>query len=848
MSNLSDLLPAGAGGKQVDFVASGTLSSGQTVALKTDGTVSPIAITAEVVGTETEFNSARSDFTQAVYDVNANKIVVFYYPNTGGKYGVVGTVSGSSISFGTPVLIASGAMYSTFGAVYDANAQKVVYGYREGTSSGLKVAVGTVSGTSISFGTPVAIDSGNNEDGGSMAYDANAQKIVFTFPSANNSQYGAAIVGTVSGTSMTFGTKVIYTSEAISTSAGTGIAYDSVAQKVLIGYSTNSSPRGYGIVGTVSGTSISFGTTVKFSGSISPTGNKPVYSSLSGKIIIVYEDSATNNGLAVAATLSGTSVSYGDPITWVSNGVNFGAVNTFSLAEDTNAGLIVCGFANPSANGQVVNFTVTGSTITASTISTWDSGTQNFYIGGAYHSVEKKTIFSWMQGYTTGEAITYSPALTNSANFIGITDAAISNTASGSVTVKGGVASNTGIAASPANSVGSSVVFDDGGPTTFISSALDPDNNKIVHVFCTTTVYAIVGTVSGTAITYGSAVQINTDASTRTSVAYDTANNKFVIAYEGGSYYGYAVVGTVSGTSISFGTPVVFYSGNVGRISVAYDVNAGKTLIMHTTGDSSTDRPTGIVGTVSGTSISFGSPTEASSNRFFQLATAYDANAQKTVVAGQDYSGSVGTAFVATISGTSVSFGSSTNFLASAVTSNSISIVYNGTDNNVVIGYSKGSDNKGYLITGTVSGTSISFAGETEFSGAATTNFTSLAYKASGNILGLVYNLSGSTKVKCNTAVISGTSFSFGTEQELSAAATDTTAIVLDEASDNFVVSYGDGSNNSDGTANVLSVSTSLVPNSTYYVQDDGTLSTTTSSVLAGKALSSTSINLDYTT
>jgi hypothetical protein len=40
----------------------------------------------------------------------------------------------------------------------------------------------------------------------------------------------------------------------------------------------------------------------------------------------------------------------------------------------------------------------------------------------------------------------------------------------------------------------------------------------------------------------------------------------------------------------------------------------------------------------------------------------------------------------------------------------------------------------------------------------------------------------------------------------------------------------------------------SLTPNQNYYVQANGTLSTTTSSVLAGKALSSTSINLDYTT
>jgi hypothetical protein len=39
MSNLTDLLPAGAGGKQVSFVASGAIGNGVTVALKSDGTV-----------------------------------------------------------------------------------------------------------------------------------------------------------------------------------------------------------------------------------------------------------------------------------------------------------------------------------------------------------------------------------------------------------------------------------------------------------------------------------------------------------------------------------------------------------------------------------------------------------------------------------------------------------------------------------------------------------------------------------------------------------------------------------------------------------------------------------------
>jgi len=549
----------------------------------------------------------------------------------------------------------------------------------------------------------------------------------------------------------------------------------------------------------------------------------------------------------LVATVSGTSVSFGAEVE-----INAQLTSQpIAVVYDESASKVIIFSRNQVASTYYPTY-VTGS-ISGTTVTlenpTAVQAVAAYGTGAVYDPTENKTAFLWnTSGWNQGVGAAFTVGSTNSADFIGITDAAISDTASGSVTIKGGIASNTDITTPPVNSAGSKVVFDDGGPTTGISSAYDPDTAKVVNVFCTTTANAIIGTVSGTSITYGSAVQINADNSSNTSVAYDTANDKFVIAYEGASFYGYAVVGTVSGTSISFGTPVVFYSGNVGKISVVYDVNAGKTLIMHTTGDSSTDRPTGVVGTVSGTSISFGSPTEASSNRFFQLAAAYDANAQKTVVVGYDFGGASGAAFVATISGTSVSFGSPTNFLASAVTNNALSIVYNSTDNKVIVGYGKSSDNKGYLTTGTVSGTSISFAGETEFSGSTTTNYISLAYKASGNILGMVYNIGGSTTVKFNSAVISGTSFSFGTEQELAAAATDTTAAVLDGASGNFVASYGDGSNNYDGTTNVASVSTSLVTNSTYYVQTDGSLSTTVSSVLAGKALSSTSINLDYTT
>jgi len=112
--------------------------------------------------------------------------------------------------------------------------------------------------------------------------------------------------------------------------------------------------------------------------------------------------------------------------------------------------------------------------------------------------------------------------------------------------------------------------------------------------------------------------------------------------------------------------------------------------------------------------------------------------------------------------------------------------------------------------------------------------------------VGVAYNSWSSSDIRFISGSVSGASISFNTSSQLSTGATDITATAVDLASGNFVASYGDGSNNYDGTTSVISISTSMVVGSTYYVQDDGSLSTTSSSVTAGKALSATSINLEY--
>ena len=68
MSNLSELLPTGGGQNAVDFVASGTLSSGQTVVLNSDGTVEAVALGGPSAGTPVVFEEAGITETVSVFD------------------------------------------------------------------------------------------------------------------------------------------------------------------------------------------------------------------------------------------------------------------------------------------------------------------------------------------------------------------------------------------------------------------------------------------------------------------------------------------------------------------------------------------------------------------------------------------------------------------------------------------------------------------------------------------------------------------------------------------------------------------------------------------------------------
>jgi hypothetical protein len=115
----------------------------------------------------------------------------------------------------------------------------------------------------------------------------------------------------------------------------------------------------------------------------------------------------------------------------------------------------------------------------------------------------------------------------------------------------------------------------------------------------------VVGDVSGNTINFGSEHVFNS-ASTSTTSAAALTSTKFVASYIdlGNSQYGTAVVGDVSGTAITYGSEYVFNSASSYETSVAA-LSSNKFIVGYMNGGGLWPGGTGVVGDVTGNAITF---------------------------------------------------------------------------------------------------------------------------------------------------------------------------------------------------------------------------------------------------
>jgi len=437
-SQLTNLPPSGG---TVTATASGTLSDGSTVVVNADGTVSVVGLVpaSETLGSGTTFEDSGTGYYAATFDSTNNKVVLIYQDWEDSSYGkaIIGTVSDNSISFGTPVVFASYESNS-FGVTYDSSNDRIVIGYsdRSSTPRG-RAIVGTVSGTSISFGS--SVDLGINYlDHFSLTFDSTSNKVIIVFRDGQNADAGKSFVGTVSGTSISFGSVAQFTSQTNSLS----VVYDSNADKVLVAYrDTPNSAYGRAEIGTVSGTGISWGSEYTFN-SGTTTDIAAVFDSNSNKVVILYNDESNSGyGTAIVATISGSSISYGSEVVF-----NAGNTADISATFDSTTNKVVIAYRDEgdSGKGKIIAGTVSGTSISFGSEVLLDNAGRSHETLLAYDSDSKRVVVGYApEPNQYGVAKVFQnagnyPNLTSS-NYLGISDGVYANNVAATIQVAGAV-------------------------------------------------------------------------------------------------------------------------------------------------------------------------------------------------------------------------------------------------------------------------------------------------------------------------------------------------------------------------------------------------------------------------
>lgn len=430
------------GGGEVDFVASGAISNGDVVVLNSDGTVSVVSTSYSSVdpiqyGSQVDIGTNAS-YQSVVYDPDQNVVIVAYSDSLNSNYGtaVAGSVSGTSITFGTPsVFNAAGTV--DIAMEYDTTNNKTLVVYRDnGASSHGKAIVISASGTTLSFGAETTFDATPIRYC-QVSYDSTNNKFVVVYHDESDSLRPYAVVGSISGTTASFGTPVEYSGGVAGGTYNMMAAYDVSSGKTIVGWRQTIDNNYKLKVGTISGTSISFGTAYTLSTS-AISYVQPFYDSGSGKTHLTYSGTTGN---IVQLTVSGTSVSAGAAVEF-SNGVTNG-YKKIAYSPETNSYILAYTNAADSDSLFVRRVTISGSTITVG--SAVDSGyqCQNSFV--AYDTVSDKAILVYNSADTGVSNRLYAIVLTentlttDAADYIGVAAEAISDTATGAITIDGGV-------------------------------------------------------------------------------------------------------------------------------------------------------------------------------------------------------------------------------------------------------------------------------------------------------------------------------------------------------------------------------------------------------------------------
>lgn len=219
----------------VPFVASGSIASaGKVVSLNANGTVSEVAGQSEALSADTAFTTNVGGDKAVAYNTSGS-VILMTYKFSLRLFVVAGTVSGTTITWGTPVQVDGSDNPVSMSVQYAPNVDRFFVFYGVGAS--LKYAAVAVSGTtaSVPSGTNLYKSVDVRSDSQKLLYNPNTGALIVYHQENASSAYTQYVTAcTISGDTLTRGTER-------SLSAGLEASITSVgSNRFLICYMSNS--------------------------------------------------------------------------------------------------------------------------------------------------------------------------------------------------------------------------------------------------------------------------------------------------------------------------------------------------------------------------------------------------------------------------------------------------------------------------------------------------------------------------------------------------------------------------------------------------------------------------------